>query len=232
MTLLKDWNKFERTLLYTRVILVTVVGVITRAELLTTSCSLVGIITGLLLAKGKNLGQLFGLLISILYSILSFKNRFYGEVIIYSFLMLPMYIMGIISWCRHHNKETNTVEVNKIDGKEWILVTVVSVFATIGIYVLLKSFNTNELIVSTISVLTSLCALYFQVRRSRASFYFYILNDVVLMLLWGIPVIFEKNLLILPIFFEPVFNLINDIYGVYNWIKLEKKQKNLLPTTM
>ena len=46
-----------------------------KAEILTTICSIVGIITALLLAKGKNLGQIFGLLIVALYSIVSFKNK-------------------------------------------------------------------------------------------------------------------------------------------------------------
>lgn len=82
--------------------------------MLTTICSIVGIITALLLAKGKSLGQVFGLLIVILYSIVSFKNKFYGEVIIYLLIMLPMYIMGILSWFKHQNKETNSVEVNNI----------------------------------------------------------------------------------------------------------------------
>lgn len=35
--------------------------------------------------------------------------------------MLPMYIIGIISWLKHQNKETNSVEVNTIKTKEWII---------------------------------------------------------------------------------------------------------------
>lgn len=110
----KDWTKLEKILLFGSVILVSLVGVIFKSDLLTTLCSIVGIITALLLAKGKNLGQIFGLLIVALYSIVSFKNGFYGEVIIYLCIMLPMYIIGIVSWIRHQNKDTDTVEVNKI----------------------------------------------------------------------------------------------------------------------
>ena len=85
----KDWTKFEKVLLFSSVILVGLVGIIFKAEILTTICSIVGIITALLLAKGKNLGQIFGLLIVALYSIVSFKNKYYGEVIIYLCIMLP-----------------------------------------------------------------------------------------------------------------------------------------------
>ena len=222
--MLKEWNRLEKILLFGSIILVSIVAIIFKSDLLTTLCSIVGIITALLLAKGKNLGQLFGILITILYSIVSFKNKFYGEVIIYFLLMLPMYIIGIISWFKHHNKETNTVNVNKINWKEWTGVSVISVVVFIGIYFLLKSFNTEELIVSTLSVVASLFAVYLQIRRSRFSFYFYVINDVILIILWGIPVI-TGNLLLIPMVFNPVINLINDIYGIFNWKKLEKRQK-------
>lgn len=71
-----DWTKLEKTLLFGSIILVSLVGIIFKSDLLTTICSIVGIITALLLAKGKNLGQIFGLLIVALYSIVSFKNGY------------------------------------------------------------------------------------------------------------------------------------------------------------
>lgn len=221
----KDWTKFEKILLIGSVILVSLVGIIFKSDLLTTVCSIVGIITALLLAKGKNLGQIFGLLIVALYSIVSFKNAFYGEVIIYLCIMLPMYIVGIVSWIRHQNKDTNTVEVNKIKLKEWIVVIVISIVFFIGIYFILKAFNTKELFISSLSVIDSLFAIYLGVRRSKYSFHFYVLNDLILILLWGIPVI-KGEIILIPMVFNPIINLINDLYGIHNWNNLEKLQKD------
>ena len=219
----QDWAKLEKILLFGSIILVSLVGVIFKSDLLTTVCSIVGIITVLLLAKGKNLGQIFGLLIAALYSIVSFKNGYYGEVIIYLCIMLPMYIVGIISWIRHQNKDTNTVEVNKIKMKEWIIVFFVSIVCFIGIYFLLKAFNTNQLFISSLSVIDSLFAIYLGVRRSKYSFYFYVVNDLILILLWGIPVV-SGTIILIPMVFNPLINLINDLYGIDNWKKLEKVQ--------
>ena len=94
----------------------------------------------------------------------------------------------------------------------------------VGIYFLLDAFNTNELIVSTISVLASLLAIYLQIRRSRFSFSFYMINDIILIVLWGIPVI-NGNMILLPMVCNPIINFINDSYGFYNWKKLEKEQR-------
>ena len=222
----KNWTRFEKILLISSVLLISLVGIIFKADLLTTICSIVGVITALLLAKGKNLGQIFGLLIVALYSIVSFKNGFYGEVIIYLCIMLPMYIIGIISWIRHQNKDTDTVEVNKIEIKEWIIVLIASIICFIGIYFLLKAFKTKELFISSISVIDSLFAIYLGVRRSKYSFHFYVFNDLILILLWGIPVI-SGEIILIPMVFNPIINLINDIYGIHNWKKLEKAQSNV-----
>ena len=48
-----DWTKLEKTLLFGSIILVSLVGIIFKSDFLTTICSIVGIITALLLAKGK-----------------------------------------------------------------------------------------------------------------------------------------------------------------------------------
>ena len=225
MKILKDWSKFEKTLLFGNIIVVSTIGIIFKADLLTTACSIIGINTALLLAKGKNLGQLMGILITLLYSILSFKNKYYGEVLIYVFLMLPMFVVGTFSWIKHQNKKTNSVEINNIKAKEWIIVSIIFIGVFIGIYYVLKAFNTNELIVSTASVLASLFAVYLQVRRSKYSFSFYIVNDIILFILWGTPV-FKGNYTLIPMLLNPVFNFINDLYGFYYWRKTEKIQKN------
>lgn len=224
MNFFKDWSLFEKILLIGSIILVSLIGIIFKSDLLTVSCSIVGIITALLLAKGKYLGQFFGILIVILYSIVSFKNKFFGEVIIYLAIMLPMYILGIISWIKHQNKKTNSVEVSKITKIEWLIVALASCICFIGIYFLLKSFNTEELFISSLSVIDSLFAIYLQIRRSKYSFYFYVINDLVLILLWGIPCI-SGNVVLIPMLMNPIINLINDTYGIINWQKLEILQK-------
>lgn len=73
--MLKEWNNLEKTLLYGSCIIVFTVGVISKSDILTTSCSIIDILAMLLIAKGKNIGQLLGVLITILYSIVSFKRQ-------------------------------------------------------------------------------------------------------------------------------------------------------------
>ena len=136
--------------------------------------------------------------------------------------MLPLYISGIISgiisWIRNIDTETNTVIKNELKKKEWLILSIIATILFIGLYYLLKSFNTNQLFVSTLSMVTSLFATYLVARRNKYGFLFYIGNDIILFILWGLPVL-QGELILIPMLFNPIINFINDMYGWINWNK-------------
>ncbi len=221
----KQYKKFEIIWMLTSIVSVIISGIVFKSEIATMASSSVAIITAMLQAKGKIESQFFGIVVCLLYSYISYKNKYYGEVIFYLLIMFPMSIVGIISWITHKSKKTDTVEVNKINLKEWVLLVFISIVAFIGLYNLLKYLNTSELLVSTFSMIASLLAIYLLVRRSRYSFIFYLLNDIISIILWGLPVI-AGNFLLIPMIIDPLALLISDTYGLVNWNKMEKEQIN------
>ena len=132
-------------------------------------------------------------------------------------------IIGIISWLRHQDKE-DTVIISSLSKKEITIVLLSQLVLFWIYYFLLKLFNTDLLVISTISVVTSVLASYFEARRSELSLFCYIANDLVIITLWLIPIINGQTELI-SVLVGPVLLLINDIYGSYNWSRLKKKQK-------
>lgn len=221
----KKWSKFEIILLSISILAMIISGVIVKSEIITVLCSIFSIVTAMLQAKGKVESQFTAIIVCIIYSYISFKNKYYGEVIFYLLVMLPMSIGGIISWITHKNEKTDTVEVNEIKLKEWIFLSIVSIIAFVGLYKLLEFFNTSELLVSTFSMIASFLAVYLLVRRSKYCFIFYLLNDIVLIILWGLPIL-SGNLLLIPMIIDPLTLLISDTYGSFNWNKIEKEQEN------
>lgn len=219
----KDWTLFEKTILSLSLFVIVIVGIIFKSNFFTLFTALTAVTTTMLLAKGKKEAYIFFLICNILYVYVAFNNRYFGEVLLYLFLIIPMCISSLISWIRHPNKDTNTVEVNSITRKERMIVYLSIVPLSIGLYFLLRAFNTNELIVSTFTFVCSLLANYYQIRRNKMSFYFYVIQDVALLILWIIPIA-KGNLSLLPLIINSTFNLFFDSYGVYNWKKLEKKQ--------
>lgn len=215
---LKSWNKFEITLLLLSIILIIGLGIYLDCGLLATIVPFIGFFSALNQAKGHVIGQIVGILLAILYSIMSYNNKYYGEVIIYLLVILPLYISGTYTWLKNRNMKSEKVKQNTLKKKEWNILLIVNLILFIGLYFLLKYFNTNNLLVSTISMNINLTATYLLVRRSRYSFLFYLINAFILLILWGLPVL-DGNIILLPMAFDAILLLINNIYGLHSWSK-------------
>ena len=214
----KDCNKFEITLLIFSIFLLLGLGIYLKCGLLPTIVPFLGFFSALHQAKGLVLGQITGVVMAILYSIMSYSNQYYGEVIIYTVVILPLYISGIYTWLKNKDKKSSKVKQNKLKQKEWNALLIINIILFVILYFLLKYFNTNNLLVSTISMNINLTATYLLVRRSKYSFLFYLINAIILLILWGIPVL-KGDIMFLPMTCNAVLLLINNIYGLYSWSK-------------
>ena len=220
----EDWNKFEKIFLICGLLVSIISAMIFNGTVIDTLYTSLYLITALLMSKGKVESYFVGFVSVFFYGIISYNQNYYGELIITAFLTFPIMIIGIISWLRHQDKEDDTVIISSLSKKE-ITIALLSQLVLFWIYYfLLKAFNTDLLVISTISVVTSVLASYFEARRSELSLFCYIANDLVIITLWLIPIINGKTELI-SVLVGPILLLINDIYGSYNWIRLKKQQK-------
>ena len=220
--MLKDWTKFEKIFLVIGTITALILTYIFKGTWTDLGYTLLYFWTALLLAKGKYSCYIIGIISTFFYAYVSYSNAYYGEVIIAMCCTLPLMIIGIVNWLKHQDN-TNTVIIKEITKKELILVLLSQIVMFFGYYYLLKAFNTSNLLVSTFSVMASIIATYLTARRCEHGFIGFIINDLILIVLWGIPVI-NGELNIVPVVLCPALLLINDIYGVYNWKRIKKKQ--------
>lgn len=191
---------------------------------LTLIASIVGVTSLIFNAKGNPFGQVLMIGFSVIYGIISFRNAYYGEMITYLGMSMPMAIVSLISWLKNPYKgNKKEVEVNQIKGKEWVLMFSLSILVTIAFYFILKVFNTANLWISTLSVTTSFLAVYMTFRRTPYFAFFYAFNDIVLIVLWILVSIHTKEYIPMVVCF--VAFLFNDIYGFIAWKRMELRQK-------
>ena len=214
----KDWNKFELSFLICGLFASIMSSVVFNGTVIDTLYTSLYLITAILLSKGKVECYFIGFVSVFFYGIVSYNQGYYGELIITAFKALPIMVTGIISWLKHQDKEKDTVIINSLSKKEITIALLSQLVLFWAYYFLLKAFNTNNVLVSTFSIVASLIATYLTARRSEHGFIGFIINDIILIFLWGIPVL-TGNLAIIPVVLCPVLLLINDIYGAYNWKK-------------
>ena len=97
---------------------------------------------------------------------------------------------------------------------------------TVGFYFILWALNTAELIVSTISLVTSAVATYLLLRRSSYYALGFMLNDIILIALWTVAVV-VSGIELLPMVISFGVFLANDIYGLVRWKQQEKQQEQI-----
>lgn len=193
-----------------------------RSSWLTLAASLVGVTSLIFAAKGHPAAQVLMIAFAAMYGIISFGFAYYGEMITYVFMSLPMAVFSLISWIRHPSDKKNEVQVNRLKAPEFVFMAVLSVVVTVIFFFVLRYFNTANLVPSTISVTTSFVAVYFTFRRSPLYAAGYAANDIVLIILWTLASIDDVKYISVVVCFTAF--LANDIYGFINWQKMAKRQ--------
>lgn len=194
-----------------------------RENYLTLVASLVGVTSLIFNAKGNPFGQFLMVIFSLLYGIISFTFAYYGEMITYLGMTMPMAVFALISWLRNpYNGNKAEVKVNTISRIETVLMWVMTVAITVLFYFILAYFNTANIVPSTMSVTTSFLAVYLTFRRSPYFALAYAANDIVLIVLWVLASLCDVRYISVVVCFVAFFA--NDIYGYISWQKMMKRQ--------
>ena len=190
---------------------------------LTLVASLVGATSLIYCAKGNPIGQVLMIIFGALYGIISYSFAYFGEMITYLGMTVPMAIVALVTWLKNPYKNNKSeVAVNKISKQEIVFMLCLSAVVTIIFYFILKALGTANLLPSTVSVTTSFIAAYLTFRRSPYFAFVYALNDIVLIVLWVLASIRDMSYVSTVVCF--IIFLFNDLYGFISWKRMQKRQ--------
>ena len=188
--------------------------------------SLIGVTSLLFAAKGNPVGMALMIAFSALYGYISFTFRYYGEMITYLGMTLPMSLWSLIAWLRNPYRGNRAqVRVNaKLKRLDWVLLVGLTAAVTAAFYFILRALDTAYLPISTLSVATSFSAVFLTARRSPYYAVAYACNDIVLIVLWVLASQADRSYIGVAICFLAF--LLGDIYGFINWKRMERRQRN------
>ncbi len=191
--------------------------------------SLIGVTSLIFNAKGNPFGQVLMVIFSLFYGFISYRFAYYGEMITYLGMTMPMAVLALISWLRNPYEDNKAeVAVNRLKKGEYVFASVLTGIVTVIFYFILDFFNTANMFFSTLSVATSFIAVYLTFRRSPFYAIGYSANDIVLIIMWIMAAKHDKSGISVAVCFMAF--LVNDIYGFISWKNMEKRQKNLQNT--
>ena len=220
----KTLTKREWSIWLGSIIIVLISNLATKDfDLLTLVAALTGVTSLIFAAKGNVWGQVLMILFSILYGIISFRFRYWGEMMTYLGMTLPMAVWSTITWIENPSENNgNEVQIQSLSKKHIVALCISGIIVTAVFYYILKSFNTPNIIFSTISIITSFISASLTMLRSSYYAVWYAANDIVLIILWVLASL--KDPAYIPVVVNFSIFFMNDMYGFMSWKQRELEQ--------
>ena len=227
----RGWNWFELTMLAIGIVAPITLGVIFDSGVLYIVTSITFITAMLLIAKARVEGFMMALAAYTMYLVVSFQAGLFGEVITMGLFSIPINTWTVISWLRNRRKkclktekQQASVQIVGVRPKELALLVFSQVLMGVGYYFLLRAFDTNFLIISTLTLAANVMGDYLCARRNILGPFMYVVYDVLTIVLWTL-VLLSGSTGAIVILAMQVISFVNDTYGVVNWVRLIRKNR-------
>ena len=149
--------------------------------------TLFGLSYTILAGSGKYICFIFGLLASILYSYLSFKNAIYGSFLLNFLYYIPIQIISLFNWKK--NTEKNTVLKTKLQRKVFLAYLLISTTVSlIASYVLYLNHDKSPILDGFILIFSILGA-YLTLKRTIEQWIVWTTVNALSFIMWIILII-------------------------------------------
>ena len=217
---IKSITKKERSILLCSILIIGISNLVTgNVNMLMLLAAWIGVISLVLAAKGNVWAQILMVVFSILYAVISWTFRYWGEMITYLGMTLPMAVCSTITWLKNPSENGKEVAIQALTRKHMIALLCLGSVVAAFFYCILQALGTPNLVLSTVSIETSFLAAALTMLRSSYYALGYAANDLVLIGLW-ISASFE-NPEYIPVVINFAIFLFNDMYGFVCWRKRE-----------
>lgn len=186
---------------------------------LTLVSACVGITSLIFAAKGNVWAQILMVIFSILYGLISWQFRYWGEMITYIGMTMPMAVWSTITWIKNPSESGQEVAIQKLTRKHVAGIAAAGVLVTAVFYMILKALDTPNILFSTISITTSFLAASLTMLRSSYYALGYASNDIILIVMWVLASI--ENPAYIPVVVKFIIFFFNDMYGFVSWKRRE-----------
>lgn len=220
---LKRWTTYDLGLLFISVAIMIFFGVSWNDSILSFVTAIAGVIASILCAKGMASNYIFKLLSVIIYVVISYNHKLYGEVIFNITYYVPMIFIGMIKWKKNKIKGNSYVQTRTMKKRQFDMIIVLSVIATLISYLILSQMGDKLALLDSVTTILALIAMYLEVERYAESWIVWIIVDLTSIMLWyaALVSIRSSNIVILIMWCS---YFVNSIYGYINWKKLAIKR--------
>lgn len=134
--------------------------------------------------KGKLCAYFFGLINSVLYAIISYHAKLYGETMLNLFYYVPMLVVGFFSWLKHMNEETKEVSKRSMKALGRGIMIASIALGTLGYGFVLKWMGDSMPFVDSFTTVASVVAMILTVKMYAEQWWIWFFVDLVTIYMW------------------------------------------------
>ena len=197
-------------------------GILTKDLIIGGTILLTGLLNAYFASEGKRINYILGLINYLLMGYVALKNNLHGIFFFYIFVFSPLQIKGFFTWKKNLNKEGN-VQAREFTFKNSIIITISCIIGSCILgYILTLIPNQRLAFMDATSNCINLCGVILMILRFKESWWLWLINNIIDLLIWIITTINHGEGAIMMLFVSIGYLLIN-IYGVIRW-NLEAKK--------
>lgn len=181
---LQGWHRSELLWLITACGVITGLSLYWGDSLMGIISSVTGVACVVCTGKGKLSAYFFGLINCVLYAIISYEAKLYGETMLNAFYYIPMQFVGFFVWKKNINQETK--EVNKKKMKlTGLLLTITAMIAGTFLYgLVLRALGDAMPFVDAFTTVSSVMAMIISIRMYAEQWLIWVAVNVFSVYMW------------------------------------------------
>ena len=176
--------------------------------------------------KGKLMAYVFGLVNCVLYAIIAYQAKYYGEVSLNVLYYVPMQFVGWFVWVKHMNKETGEVNKRHMSWKLRALSFLGIICGTVGYGFVLKAMGGNLPFVDAFTTVCSVIAMIVSVGMYAEQWYIWIVVNIFSVGMYIVDVMNGGNSYATILMWSTY--LINAIIMCIKWEKEARQNKEVM----
>lgn len=216
-------NTFEIIYLAASAAVLCVSALVLGSDLLTVLCALLGILGSVLVGTGRKVAYFFSLASSMMYIVVSFRAGQYGETLLHTLCVSPLYVYSIIKWYLPSRK-SNSDDCFRLSAKQIALFVTAGIIITAAYGWALKSlgpvigFETKLPFLNSASTALCLAAYILSAARMREMWFAHLGANAVLITMWLLASDTDSGNMLIMI--ENILFVICNIRGLIVWTRL------------
>ncbi len=167
--------------------------------------------------KGKLSAYIFGAVNTLLYAIIAYKARYYGEVMLNALYYFPLQFWGFYVWSKHMNPDTKEVVKKRMTAKGLATMLFIVAASTAAYGFILQRMGGNLPYVDALTNVVSIVAMIVSIKMYSEQWILWIVVDIVTVFMWGYAFFVQGSESIATLLMWGVY-LANAVIMYFKWV--------------